>query len=318
MAAPAPAPAVPLALDVHADTLDHVVRAVARSGFLPEALRLMLGSPEHLHDPELLYRTRGVRGEHGTTLLMCAVVRCDVARAGEILAACPTPAARVELLALVDDEGFNALQLACAPQRLDEEAALRLVLLLLVNGADPQAPRRDPTSGRIRSRAIHFAATWSARLVQRLVQAGALIDGDVDGASTLLAAASAGTVQGVRMIPRLVALGARQTLGNEAMIVVAKYSDKGAQPTEDEAVAALAALVSVGCSVTQPDGEGLVPQDYAAHDSSVERALVSLGAPVATTNMLASSVKEPAKVHSLLAAGAPPDGLVPASYGGPL
>ena len=73
---------------MHADIFDNVVRLVARSGFLPEALRLMLASPEHLHDPELLYRTRGVRGTGGTTLLMRAVERHDVARKAEILAAC--------------------------------------------------------------------------------------------------------------------------------------------------------------------------------------------------------------------------------------
>ena len=63
-------------LDARGDTLDHVVRAVAHTGFLPQALQLMLASPEHRHDPELLYRTRGVRGAGGRTLLMRAVQRC--------------------------------------------------------------------------------------------------------------------------------------------------------------------------------------------------------------------------------------------------
>jgi len=144
MAAPAPTAAPPpLVFDPAADTLDHVVRALAHSDFLPEALRLMLASPEHLHDPELLYRTRGVRGAGGDTLLMCAVRRLDVARAGEILGACPTAAARAELLALVDDGGWAALHLACSPNRVNEEAALRVLELLQANGANPRTPFRD-------------------------------------------------------------------------------------------------------------------------------------------------------------------------------
>jgi len=114
MAASVPAAApLPLVLDPAADTLDHVVRAVAHSDFLPQAVRLMLASPEHLHDPELLFRTRGVRGAGGRTLLMRAVTRGNVARVAEILAACPTPAARAELLACVDTKGFVALHFAC-------------------------------------------------------------------------------------------------------------------------------------------------------------------------------------------------------------
>ncbi len=55
------------------------------------------------------------------------------------------------------------------------------------------------------------------RLVQRLVAAGASIDGDVAGFSTLCSAAVARTARGVRMIPALVALGACETHGNEVM-----------------------------------------------------------------------------------------------------
>jgi len=214
MAAPAPAAAPPLVLDAHADTLDHVVRAVARSDFLPQAVRLMLTSPEHLHDPELLYRTRGVRGAGGTTLLMRAVARQDVARAAEILAACPTPATRAELLACVNDGWLNALHIACDDARddarLDEEKALQMVELLLANGADPLAPCRNTTTWAV-NHAIHFAAQWSVRLVQRLVRAGASIDGKPDGdrwTTPLYLAAGKGNAPVVRA---LLSLGAPAT-----------------------------------------------------------------------------------------------------------
>ena len=76
------------------DTWDHVVRAAAHCGQLEAAALLMRATREHAHDPELLARTRGVRGgEYGRTLLMRAVMRCDVARAAEIVGAAPTPAA---------------------------------------------------------------------------------------------------------------------------------------------------------------------------------------------------------------------------------
>jgi len=153
--------------------------------------------------------------------------------------------------------------------------------------------------------------------VQRLVQAGASIDGDVEGESTLCAAADACTAQGVRMVPQLVALGARETLGNEAMLTFSEHPVVGEQPSDAEVVAALNALVSVGCSLTQPDGERLSPLDHAAlfGNAPVMRALLSLGA-LATTSSLARGVKHPAIIRVLLAAGAPPDVLV--DYGGPI
>jgi len=146
--------------------------------------------------------------------------------------------------------------------------------------------------------------------VQRLVQAGASIDGGVEGQSTLWAAARAGTAQGVRMIPQLVALGARETRGNLAMIVFAQHSVKGAQPTDGEVVAALNTLVSAGCSLTQPD-DGWTPLDVAAcwGNAPVVRALLSLGAP-ATTSSLVHGAKHSSIVRILLAAGAPPNGLL--------
>ena len=118
MAAAAPAPDAPAHDSPSADTWDHVVRAAAHCGQLEAAALLMRATREHAHDPELLARTRGVRGgEFGRTLLMRAVMRCDVARAAEIVGAAPTPAARAELLAYVDVDGRTTLHMACNPFR---------------------------------------------------------------------------------------------------------------------------------------------------------------------------------------------------------
>ena len=99
---------------------------------------------------------------------MRAVLRRDVARAAEIVGACPTPASRAELLAYVDDRGQTALHYACHSDREDEDAAVALAEVLLGAGADPRvrsAPRLHQP--------VHLAAAWSLRLVQRLVAAGA-------------------------------------------------------------------------------------------------------------------------------------------------
>ena len=65
--------------------------------------------------------------------------------------------------------------------------------LLLGAGADPLVIGHHPNGHDYQP--IHFATMWSARIVQRLVQAGASIDGDVAGVSTtkllLLAAPAA-------------------------------------------------------------------------------------------------------------------------------
>jgi ankyrin repeat protein len=281
-----------------ADTWDHVVRATAHCGQLEAAALLMRLCREHAHDPELLARTGGVRsGKRGLTLLMVAVERCDVARAAEIVGAAPTPASRSQLLACVNSKDQTALHMACSPKREDEGAALALLELLLGAGAD-----RD-------CQPIHLAAEWSVRLVQRLVAAGASIDGDLAGNSTLRCAAAAGTARSVRMIPALVALGARETDGNDAMQDFAYCSVKGAPPPSDEEVrAALTALVSVGCSLTEPDEEdGMTPMDTAAHGNNapVVAALLAMGV-AATTQSLVHAVTHPDIVRMLLAAGAPP------------
>ncbi len=188
--------------------------------------------------------------------------------------------------------------------------------MLLGGGADPRARARYATTAR-EFQPIHRAAKWSARLVQRLVAAGASIDGDVAGYSTLLAAAGAGTALGVRMIPALVALGARETGGNQAMYDFALSPVEGAPPSDGEVAAALTALVSAGCSLTQPDADGDTPAENAAQKGNVpmSRALLSLSV-VATTKSLAHAVAHPDTVRLLLAAGAPVGGLVRFSPGG--
>ena len=278
--APADAPAAAdgaAAYAPDADTWDHVVRAAAHCDQLEAAALLMRATREHAHDPELLARTRGVRGEHGLTLLMRAVARGDVARAAEIVGAAPTPAARAELLAYINTGGLTALHYAFSLPHTDEDAALALVELLLGVGADPLARYRDPNGRDYQP--MHYAAQWSARIVQRLVSAGASIDGDVVGVSTLFCAAGARTARGVRMIPALVALGARETLGNEAMVAFAEWPVEGAPASDEEMRAALTALVSVGCSLTEPGADGYMPMDLAARrgNAPVVRALLALG-----------------------------------------
>ena len=305
-----------------ADTWDHVVRAAARCGQLEAAALLMRLCRDHAHDPELLARTRCVRGAEGRTLLMLAVRRCDVARAAEIVGACPTPAARAELLACVNSSGGTALHFACHPYREDEDAAVALAELLLGAGADPLATiAADEDEGTAAFQPIHFAATFSVRLVQRLVAAGASIDGDVEDNSTLCCAVGARSTRGVRMIPALVALGARETLGNLVMHGFAVGNDaikqfacwpvRGTPPSDEEVRAALTALVSVGCSLTAPDVLERTPMDGAARggNAPVATALLALGV-AASTQSLAHGAGHPDIVRVLLAAGAPPGGLV--------
>ena len=317
------APAAPAHVDAaHApdpQTWDHVVRAVVHSEQLEAAALLMRLAREHAHDPELLARTAGVRGADGVTLLMRAVARCDVARAAEIVGACPTHAARYKLLACIDRGGLNALQQACSRHRMDEDAAVALVELLLGAGADPLA-----SSGGYPSQPIYTAAVWSARIVQRLVAAGAPIDGDDAGSSTLSRAALDGTARGLRMIPALVALGARRTLGIEVMDVCSRPHDDQ-QPSDEEVRAALTALVTVGCSLTAPDAggngpmglNGWTPMITAAFygNAPAVRALLAMGV-AATSKALAFSVKHPDIVRMLLEARAPVDTLVRMPTGG--
>ena len=91
------APAAPADYAPDADTWDHVVRAVAHTRHAGAAAALMRATREHAHDAELLWLTRAVRGGgQRETLLARAARWLDVARVGEILAACPTPASRAE------------------------------------------------------------------------------------------------------------------------------------------------------------------------------------------------------------------------------
>jgi ankyrin repeat protein len=248
----------------------------------------MRATRAHAHDAELLWLTRAVRGgEERETLLARAARRLDVARVGEILAACPTPASRAELLACGDGEGATALHWACHPRNeKDEERALALVEQLLGAGADPLAHARYSNTGN-EFQPIHLAARWSTHLVQRLVQAGAPIDGGVAGASTLRSAAVAGTAVGVRMIPALVALGARETLGGAVMHYFAASSVEDAPPSDGDVAAALTALVSVGCSLMQPDAYGMTPLYWAAYkgNAPVVRALLALSVSATTASL---------------------------------
>ena len=81
------------------------------------------------------------------------------------------------------------------------------------------------------------------------------------------------------MIPALVALGARETLGNRAMRIFAALPAKGAPASDEEVRAALTALVSAGCSLTEPGPDGITPVDHAAQSGNapVVRALLALG-----------------------------------------
>ena len=90
----------------HPDTWRNVLRVMAASGFTREAARATVATPDLRHDPELLARiarveARGARysAYRGQTLLSAAIARDDVARAAELLAACPTPEFRAEVLA---------------------------------------------------------------------------------------------------------------------------------------------------------------------------------------------------------------------------
>ena len=302
-----------------ADTWDHVVRAVAHTRHAGAAAALMRATREHAHDAELLWLTRAVRGgEERDTLLVRAARRLRTARVGEILATCPTPASRAELLACGDRDGWMALHYACGPRDEEyEERALALVELLLGAGADPRAHARyvDDIS---EFQPIHDAARWSARLVQRLVQAGASIDGDAAGNSTLRQAARACTAVGVRMIPALVALGAREMLGGTVVHDFAFNPVEDTPPSDGDVAAALTALVSVGCSLMQPNAHGMAPLDYAADTGNepVVRALLGLGV-AAPAKSLAHAVTHPGVVRLLLAAEAPVGALATVVVGRP-
>ena len=84
----------------HPDTWRNVLLFMAASGFTHEAARATVTTPDLRHDPELLARIARVasRGSR-ETLLSRAIARDDVARAAELLAACPTPEFRAEVLA---------------------------------------------------------------------------------------------------------------------------------------------------------------------------------------------------------------------------
>ncbi len=86
------------------------------------------------------------------------------------------------------------------------------------------------------------------------------------------------------MIPALVALGARETLGNSSMHTFAWLPVKGAPASDEEVRAALTALVSAGCSLTELRAGGFTPMDVAAHfgNAPMVRALLALGVAATT------------------------------------
>ena len=121
------------------------------------------------------------------------------------------------------------------------------------------------------------------------------------------------------MIPALVALGARETLGNEAVFEIAQSAleDPCDQPSDEKVRAALTALVSVGCSLTEPyDEHARTPFDFAACNGNapVVRALLALGVKQ-TAGCLVHADKHPEIMRLLLAAGARPRRVVRLSAG---
>ena len=83
-----------------------------------------------------------------------------------------------------------------------------------------------------------------------------------------------------------------------------------------DVAAALTALLSVGCSLAQPDADGDTPLDIAAYSDNapVVRALLALGV-AATTTSLALAVEHPGIVRLLLAADPPVGELVTVRVG---
>ena len=116
----------------HPDTWRNVLLFMAASGYTHEAARATIATPDLRHDAELLSRVARVapRRQPGRTLLRAAIERDDVARVAELLAACPTPAFRRELL-----EHHEALHRG--GYRFGRSAAM--VRCLLDAGANPAA-----------------------------------------------------------------------------------------------------------------------------------------------------------------------------------
>ena len=93
--------------------------------------------------------------------------------------------------------------------------------------------------------------------------------------------------------------------GGRVMHIFASNPVKGAPPPDCDVAAALTALVSIGCSLTQPDERGITPLDWAARtgNAPVVRALLAMGAPADTEN-LTHAVHHPDVMQLLQAARA--------------
>ena len=81
---------------------------------------------------------------------------------------------------------------------------------------------------------------------------------------------------------------------------------KGATPPDGNVAAALTALVSVGCSLTQPNAGGMTPLESAANagNTPVVRALLALGAPATTASLTFAGVRNPELAQLLQACSA--------------
>lgn len=216
--------------------------------------------------------------------------------------------ARAELLACVDIKGRTALHLACQNEGCSEVLhetyevmALQLVALLLAHGADPQAVQP--------LQPIHYAARWSVPIVERLVAAGAKINAVSFGLRPTTPLGEAfGGMQAMRMIPQLVALGARMTVGDERGIALACELMRRRDLSQDELAAILTTLATAGVSLSAYNFNWKSPLDIAAGYGNLPalRALLALG--VKATNWNAFYARNLEVVHLLVKeAGAPRD-----------
>ena len=323
-----------------ADTWDQVVRAVGHSGHLDAAALLMRASRAHAHDAELLWLTRAVRcrrspgQRHNETLLSRAARRLDAQRVAEILAACPTRTCRMELLRARGVWGSSALYAACMYFRSDdcgseepldeayETKVIALVDVLLCAGADPNASDSD-YRGNLGDEPLLLAAYWSARLVRRLLDAGAQLapNSRYNDAGLLNVAVISGNFykaddKRVAMLDELVAMGVRAPPGNEIMCSWAGACTND-ESTPAAVIAIVKALVRGGCSVSLPSGTfGYTPLERALErdNEPVVRALLTLGAPTTAKSWVLAVRRDgcnaPVLTSLLRAAGVPTDELV--------
>ncbi len=105
------APRLPFNINV----FGQVINYMAAHGYLPEAARAFVATPDLRSDDVLLSRISHLVDASGATLLTVAVKRGDTARARRLLEVCPTPASRVALLDKRDHDGRTPLMWARDP-----------------------------------------------------------------------------------------------------------------------------------------------------------------------------------------------------------